>query len=208
MRAAKHYVLILLMMNVLCPKAQSQYSRIKQLYALDKRDTLKEGYSIIYGSFMHRKRFSDRYERYDEVRLQDTVTGENFAFSMLPDNFKVNFYMMAFYIKPGVYFLTDYYYAERRLIPKSDKSSYEAAYYGQFRGSKKEAIVRSTLVNDSIPSKHYILVIKENSVNFIGNWNFNDMDPPFKNKKEKLDDLMEFHFPRLDLKKANIALPY
>src|SRR5687767_14437162 len=105
MMRSKYALLITLVVNTLCCFAQypvNQYYRMKQLLPVDKLDTLKEGYSIIYGSFIHRSRPANVGARYDEIRLSDTTTGETFAFAILPQKYIDRFYLMAFHIKPGV----------------------------------------------------------------------------------------------------------
>lgn len=166
---------------------------VKNLKVVDGLDTLTESYSIIYGTFIHRLRNTeDRFDRYDEIEFKNVETGELYSMKTKREFFRKEYYLMVFFIPPGKYILNNYFYTRSTLFKQK---------------LFKEPILRPIVGDDSTNSNKYIIHVKENSLNFIGNWDFSAKFPKFTNKKNTLDVILKPIYPRLNLDSAIIALP-
>jgi hypothetical protein len=195
----KYITLLFLVFTALITQGQN----ITRLKSFKKGDKIADGQAVILGTFIQRLGFSSGGFPQD-IRLINIDTDEIYAFrvkatfkSSKTDNF-------IFHIKPGNYAILNYFWTQSKWY--GGKMFMEPIFKG-FDASKdfnKNVATREINVDDL---QRYTFKIDENSINYLGEWNFNTGLVSFIDSKEHINEDFYKKFKNLDLSEAKLNLP-
>ena len=165
--------------------------------------TIKAGQATIYGNFIQRLGFSSG-GLVQEVMIKNVATSEYFRFVVKPMMKSAKENTFCFNLLAGDYEIIYYNY--------NQSTWYGAKMFG-------EPIFKNVIANEDLLLKlqsgdlkesdliRFKFTIKENSLNYLGTWHFDDPMVSFSNDKEILDQKMVKKYKKLDFSSANMSIP-
>lgn len=175
----------------------------KSLSAYSGNKIIKEGQATIYGNFIQRLGFSSG-GLVQEIMIKNVATSEYFRFVVKPMMKSAKENTFCFTILAGDYEIIYYNY--------NQSTWYGANMFG-------EPIFKNVISNEDLHLKlqsgalketdleRFKFTIKENSLNYLGTWHFDDPMVTFSNDKEVLDQKMAKKYKKLDFNSANTSIP-
>lgn len=199
MNIKKYITLLFLVFTALITQGQN----ITRLKSFKKGDKIADGQAVILGTFIQRLGFSSGGFPQD-IRLLNIDTDEIFAFrvkstfkSSKADNF-------IFHIKPGNYAILNYFWTQSKWY--GGKMYMEPIFKGvdASKDFDKKIATREIKVDDL---QRYTFNIDENSINYLGEWNFNTGLVSFIDSKDSFDQNFYKKFKNIDFSEAKLNLP-
>ncbi len=199
MNIKKSITLLFLVLTTLITQGQN----ITRLKSFKKGDKIADGQAVIFGTFIQRLGFSSGGFPQD-IRLLNIDTDEIYAFrvkatfkSSKADNF-------IFHIKPGNYAILNYFWTQSKWY--GGKMYMEPIFKGvdASKDFDKKIATREVNVDDL---QRYTFKIDENSINYLGEWNFNTGLVSFIDSKEHVNEDFYKKFKNIDLSEAKLNLP-
>lgn len=162
---------------------------------------IKQGQIIIYGNFIQRLGFSSGGFPQDII-VQNVDTKAYLKFRVKPSYKSRKDNTFCYYINPGTYRIISYLWSQSKW--------YGGMMYGEpiFKGidvagyiEKKVAIPSEIIENDSL---RYTFTIGENSLYYLGTWNFDSGLVSFSNDISNFNSEMQLEYKKLDF---SISVP-
>ena len=165
---------------------------------------IEQGQTIICGNFIQRLGFSSGGFPQDII-IQNIETKEYFKFRVTPTYKSRKENSFCFYIKHGTYQIISYVWTQSKW--------YGGMMYGEpiFKGidvteylEKNKEIPQEIYENSSL---RYSFTLGENSLYYLGTWNFNTGLVFFTNDLSKFTEEMVSEYKKLDFSKASTEIP-
>lgn len=199
MNTKKYIALLFLAFTTIIAQGQN----ITRLESFKKGDKVSKGQAVIYGTFIQRLGFSSGGFPQD-ITLKNIDTDEVFAFrvkstfkSSKADNF-------IFYIKPGNYAILNYFWTQSKWY--GGKMFMEPIFKAIDASNNFDQKIASGEINiDNL--QQYTFTINENSLNYLGVWNFNTGLVSFIDNMNSFDEDFYTKYRNLDFTEAILNLP-
>ena len=191
--------IIVLIFLVVFVKAQN----VKKLDKVNTMDTIPTKGAIFYGNFIQRLGFSSGGFP-QEIRLINLDTEEIFAFRVKPTFKSSKENIFIYFIKPGKYAILNYYWTKSKWY---GGTMFTEPIFKNIDATDgfEQKIKAGEIKIDEL--KQFTFTITENSLNYLGNWNFEKGLVSFVNNKTAFDNLLKNKYKKLDFSKATIELP-
>ena len=191
--------LIVFTLFTLSIKAQG----IKALEETGVNDSIPSGQSIIYGNFIQRLGFSSGGFPQD-IRIVNRNTGEVFAFRVKPTFKSAKENTFIYFIKPGTYTILNYWWTQSKWY--GGKMFTEPIYKKIDGADNLEQKLASGKIRQE-DLEQFTFEVSENSLNYVGTWNFDKGIVSFSDDKMQLDSLIQGKFKKLSFSGAKTQLP-
>lgn len=177
--------------------------RQKKLGQVRHRDTIPEGKAIIYGNFIQRLEFSSGgFPQYIRLINVDTKEVSVFRVKKTFKSARENTFIRS--IKPGNYAILTYQWTQSKWY--GSITYLEPIFKGINSTDNLERKIKSGQIRlDQL--QPFAFTITENSLNYLGTWNFDSGLVSFTDDKTKLDDRIHKKYKKLDLSVAKVVLP-
>lgn len=177
---------------------------VNVLEKVPKGAKIEQGQTIIYGNFIQRLGFSSGGFPQDII-LRNIETKEYFKFRVKPTYKSGKDNSFCFYIKPGTYQIISYVWTQSKW--------YGGMMYGEpiFKGiDANEYIEKNVTISPDLyenASLRYAFTLGENSLCYLGTWNFDSGLVSFTNDISNFNIEMELVYKRLDFSNSAPEIP-
>lgn len=176
----------------------------KVLEKVPKNKKAADKEAIVYGDFIQRLGFSSGGFPQD-VYLKNLNSEKYYRFRAKPTYKSRKDNSFCFYIPTGRYIIYSYFWTQSKwyggawhgepIFKDIDLSKYKVG---------ERLIDEEYLDNDSV---RFIFEVKDNSINYLGTWHFDDINVYFTNDKDSFDIEIKSQYKKLDFEKANVSIP-
>lgn len=176
----------------------SQGQRVIRLESFNSKNVNK---SVIYGEFVQRLGFSSGGFPQD-VQIINIETNQIYTFRVKSTFKSSKENSFSYLIEPGSYAIYNYIWVKSKWYGGElyKEPIYANADINQLRDGKDSD-------TDLNIGNRYIFTIKENTINYLGTWDFSKEVVSFRNEKERFDAKILKRFKTLDVKNANVLIP-
>ena len=184
----------------LIDKDDKSYSLIPKVYWTD---SLIQNKSIIYGRYF-RRRGGGTSQTEHSIRIQNVKTGQKYTFIIKRRNQIKKSNVFICHIPPGTYQIINYKYTQENVIVTTIVEN----VYNDL--DIRQPGLRSKIKKGEINLKDYHrfeFTIKPNTINFMGEWNFEKGIPTFSDNKKNINTVMEKYYRMLSFSNVITNLP-